>query len=727
VISNKATKTPKSEILYGSENAEGRGVMFMKNTKTKMDITFDKNAPSIVVQIPAYREGYKDIIASGAKIRCITEVTPENISSCRKLLNMVTELLHLDGLKGGIAVNESEYMATTVLKTGKPLTEVIYSNVDEVVAQGQYTFESLWKNAIPANQKITEIERGIEPIFTKTLQGKEEIYDTIFKIIKESKFLLVCSPVGGLQISQKHFLDINRQILRAYNAGQHDGIKWVTSINDKKDLKLVNLFSKYGMKIRHVSDIPPINFIISDKYFASTTEKMINGEMISNLLFSNDPVYVEHFSAIFANSWKSSILLKYRMKEIRDANLFKARVVANPQKSFRLTNQLYTSAKKEILIILPSINGLLRLNNSGSLENLNELGSKGISVKILIVQGHKINHLNDIKIKYSEIEFRTLQFHFPIQNRITIIDRTKTIILKINDDTKTKILQAAGITTIIEGESTTWPYRGIFDTLWKQSETIEKLKKINKKLQLDEKMQKEYIDIIAHELRNPIQPIIGLTEYVKEKIKDKKQIELLDSVIASGQKLKTLTESILDISRIEDNLFRLKKERFNLNELLLNIIRIFEKILKRNKKNIKFNLVDFKEQYIIFGDRNRLEQVISNILHNSIKSITRKYPGGDGGKVLIKLQKKKLFTNLKSSANTDNDIVNIIIEDDGESIDPTILPKLFTKFTKSSDGNGLGLYISKKIIEAHGGKIWAENKRNRKGAKITFCLPYSTT
>lgn len=143
MISNKITKkTTKSEIQYGAENAVGRGVLFMKNTKTRMNITFDKNAPSIVVQIPAYYEGYKDIIRRGAKIRCITEVIPENVLSCKKLLSMVTELRHLNELKEGIAVNESEYMATTVLQRAKSLTEVIYSNVDEVVAQGLYTFES---------------------------------------------------------------------------------------------------------------------------------------------------------------------------------------------------------------------------------------------------------------------------------------------------------------------------------------------------------------------------------------------------------------------------------------------------------------------------------------------------------------------------------------------------------------------------------------------------------
>ena len=88
------------------------------------------------------------------------------------------------------------------------------------------------------------MERGLEPIFTKTLLDNKEINDTIFQIIKESKFLLICSSIGGLQITHKHFLDINRKILRAYKAGKRDGIKWVMSINDKNDIDLIDSFSK---------------------------------------------------------------------------------------------------------------------------------------------------------------------------------------------------------------------------------------------------------------------------------------------------------------------------------------------------------------------------------------------------------------------------------------------------------------------------------------------------
>lgn len=195
MISKNKTKSSKSEILYGSENAVERGIRFMQNTKIKMDITFDHKAPSIVVKLPAYCNGYKDILARGGKIRCITEVTPENIQYCKELLNLVSELRHLEGLKGGIAISESEYMATTVLQEAQPLTEVIYSNVGEVVAQGQYIFDTLWRHSTPAFKRIREIEYGIEPIKTEVLESAEEIADKIYKIIKSQSICVHVQPL----------------------------------------------------------------------------------------------------------------------------------------------------------------------------------------------------------------------------------------------------------------------------------------------------------------------------------------------------------------------------------------------------------------------------------------------------------------------------------------------------------------------------------------------------
>ncbi len=133
----------------------------MDNVKERMDIFFDKEAPSIVIDVKEYRTGYNNIRKRGGRIRAFTEITRENLQHCKELMKLVDELRHLDGVRGGIAISETEYMATTVLQESAPLTEVIYSSIKEVVEQGQYIFYTLWSTAAPAEQKIKELEEGV--------------------------------------------------------------------------------------------------------------------------------------------------------------------------------------------------------------------------------------------------------------------------------------------------------------------------------------------------------------------------------------------------------------------------------------------------------------------------------------------------------------------------------------------------------------------------------------
>nr|MDQ6865397.1 hypothetical protein [Thermoproteota archaeon] len=198
---------PRTEVLYGAENAVGRGVQFMKNTKEKMDIFFDSSAPFIVIEIDAYRSGYMNIRKGGGKIRAFTEITKDNIQYCKELIKIVDELRHLDGIKGGIAVSETEYMATTVLQEAKPLTQVIYSNVKEVVDQGQYIFDIFWYRTIPAEQKIREIEEGVQPVSTRILEDQDQIINEIRRLNNSSTRLSVCSAFGGMQMSYKYLFD----------------------------------------------------------------------------------------------------------------------------------------------------------------------------------------------------------------------------------------------------------------------------------------------------------------------------------------------------------------------------------------------------------------------------------------------------------------------------------------------------------------------------------------
>jgi signal transduction histidine kinase len=229
-------------------------------------------------------------------------------------------------------------------------------------------------------------------------------------------------------------------------------------------------------------------------------------------------------------------------------------------------------------------------------------------------------------------------------------------------------------------------------------------------------MQKEFINIAAHELRTPIQPLLSLTQIIRSKIKDAEQGELLDNVIKNAKRLHRLAEDILDITRIESQSLDLKKERFNLNDLILNGVQDYKNQLEKDHDNNITLLYEFKNDDIFFveADRYRLTQVISNLLNNAIKFI--KEGGEGGGTISITLEKKK---------EDNQQEVLISIKDSGVGIHSDIIPRLFSKFaTKSEKGTGLGLFISKNIVEAHGGRIWAENNSDGKvGATFYISLP----
>ena len=177
----------KTELLFGVEDAVARGDKFMKNVKVGMDLFGEKNGPSIIMEFDVYRNNYIDVIKRGGKIRLITEITKENLHYCKELRKIVTEMRHLEGLVGGIAVSETEYMSTTTLREKQLLTQVFYSNAKEVVGQGQYIFDTFWNKAIPVEDRFREIEEGIKPDFIETIRDTTEVQNIALDLVKSSK------------------------------------------------------------------------------------------------------------------------------------------------------------------------------------------------------------------------------------------------------------------------------------------------------------------------------------------------------------------------------------------------------------------------------------------------------------------------------------------------------------------------------------------------------------
>ncbi len=244
-----------------------------------------------------------------------------------------------------------------------------------------------------------------------------------------------------------------------------------------------------------------------------------------------------------------------------------------------------------------------------------------------------------------------------------------------------------------------------------------KLVSANLQLQEKDKMQIEFINIAAHELRTPLQPILALTDLLRQGLKDNEQIHLLNMITRNAKRLKRLSDDILDITKIESNTLSLNKEQFSLEELILDVIKDFEK--HPHHQQITFEYNNLVNKYTLFADKNRISQVLSNLIENSVKFI-------DGeGKISVTVEKKDVSKSKYISIETNNkDMIFVTVKDDGKGIDKDIMPKLFTKFvTKSFQGTGLGLYISKKIIEAHGGSLSAKNNLDGRGATLCFSLP----
>ena len=505
--------------------------------------------PPLAILIEPIKNAFLDGKSRGIKLRYLTEITKDNIAYCKELITIVDELRHLDGIKGNFMISETEYLAPLILyEKDKTASQTIYSNVKELVEQQQYIFDTIWSKAIPAEQKIKEIEEGIEP----------EVIETI---------------------------------------------------RDPIEVQLIGL-------------------------------------------------------------------------------------------------ELIKFATHEILVIFSTANAFHRQERAGAMELFKEAtAERHVKIRILTPMDDIIKE-KEQKFKEQKHQIDIRNIDYPLQTKVTtlLVDRKFLLTVELKDDTKETSYEAIGLATYSNSKPTVLSYLSIFDTLWNQVDLYGELRDLYEQLKAHDKMQKEFINIAAHELRTPIQPILGLAEVLISKKGSIEQYnELIDAIIRNARRLQRLTEDILDVTRIESNSLTLNKQQFNLKDIITNTIN--DIIVKKDFKSKNIKLLYEPKDIFVEADRSRLTQVISNLLSNSVKFTIK-------GTI-------KVTTKIKDDHN-----VILRIKDTGSGINSEILPRLFSKFaTKSDIGTGLGLFIAKNIVEAHGGKISAENNPEGKGATFAIVLP----
>jgi two-component system sensor histidine kinase VicK len=552
----------RTRILHRAEVVNAILDIFY-NAKYRIDVCGNSSFP---LKISLFESVRKVIIAAknrGIRSRFIVEITNENLQYCKDLMKITDEIRHMDKIEANFGLNEIEYLGSITLQ--EEALQATYSDVKEVVEQQQFIFDTLWSRAIPSEQKIIEIEEGIEPEVIETIGNPFEIQKLAFKLVR--------------------------------------------------------------------------------------------------------------------------------------------------------------SAKDEILLVFSTANAFHRQERTGMINLLKEAAERGVKIRILTPIDDLLKELAQqlmggrrLQLNQQRIDIRFIGRFSQTKIRILVVDKVASLVVELKDDAKQSSYEAMGLATYSNSKSTVLSYVSIFETLWMQTdlyeqlvesnnelaEAYEQLEAANEQLKVHDKMQKDFINVASHELRTPIQPILGLSEVLHAKIKDTEQRQLLDIIKRNAKRLQRLTENILDVTKMESQSLKLNKERFNLNDVITNTID--DMILNRdfkNKKNDDDNIDDIKLLYepkdiFVEADRIRLTQVIYNLLSNAIK-FTKK------GRIIITIEKKK----------DNKEEVVVSIKDTGIGIDSEILPKLFSKFaSKSYQGTGLGLFICKSIVESHGGKIWAENNDN---------------
>lgn len=696
-----------TEILRGAEDTTRAVVVFFTNANW-VSACADSLAPSVAMGVEPIKECYENLKNRKVKVRWITEITKDNLSYCRALMQYA-ELRHLDGIKGNFGVSDTAYIATATVNKAQPVPELIYSTAKSVAEQNKNVFDTLWSKAVPAEDRIREIEEGVTRPEIRAVKDPREILQDTIGLVRRSKQYSVCSVSDGLLYAHNYSFDAFKEILDLYRSGKHAGIRWVTKIENNEDsrlLEVIKTFMQLGMQIRHVTSIPPMSFGISEKEMGVTVENTRDGSLNASAIFSSEPAIVEQFAAIFEELWNRGINVKERIEEIESQTKTFIDIIQNPAEIQKRYHALVASARQQVLLFLPTTTAYRREEKIGIFESLEEAVARGANIRILLPTDKEIEEKIQQKIKLKK-GFKIHKIKTTIsseaRSKILIVDNRTYLMVELKDNSKETFVEAVGSAIISNSKSTVLSYVTMFDSLWRQAELYEKL-------EAHDRMQKEFINIAAHELRTPTQAILGYSELLQND-SGEHSADMLKSLTRNAYRLQSLITDILDVARIESGTLILERENLNLTDLITIAIGDAKNQVKISGKRIEISYfhkqiqeIQQKTDLIVDADKDRILQVLSNLLSNSLK-----------------------FTKEGSIAVTTEKVENEVIvkvKDSGSGIDPEIFPKLFEKFaSKSEKGTGLGLFISKNITEEHGGRIWAQNNPDGIGATFAFSLP----
>jgi nitrogen-specific signal transduction histidine kinase len=715
-----------------SLNATAAGILFGLAFRTVAKSIRPNSAVRDYIIISAY--GFVLLFIANQATLTPTPYPPFSLAAV-STMGLAAYLIYIGIYSAGISMSEDINLRQTIRKSAieesKLLVSIgsaqIHQQLEKKVLQSAKDRADKMASQTGVQVSLTDADMKL---YLNSVLKEIKVIHEVDQIVKKGKEILetsfefmACLRFSGMRLAYNNYFDVYEKIMDKSRRGDHDGIRIVTSIN-KDSVDLIRDFLNKGIDVRHVKNLPPIDFSLSDKEIVATIQKSDYDETSQNLLVSNEAAYLDHFVSIFEELWKSGIEAQSRINAIEEGvDSEGIEIIQNPVEIQNLGYNLVKSANDEILVIFASSRSPHadeeKTKVAGLIQLLKEaITHRGVKVRIVapkddfieeslkrllpVVEEMKEQKGQQLDQKEELVTIRYVEPQLQTKVSVLVVDRKFSLAVEQKEETRHgSVYGVVGLATYSNSKATVLSYASIFETLWKQTEMYEQLK-------IHDRMQKEFINIAAHELRNPIQPLVLSSESLKGSMPDEERVSI---VIRNAKKLQTLANEILDITKIESKTLKLNKEIVNVNEIIVYGMKdlLSHPVIAEGKVNLIYE--PGKEDIFVQADRDRLGQVISNLLNNSIKFT-------EEGSISITVQK---------SVETDEVVVSI--KDTGRGIDSEILPRLFSKFVTKSDagGTGLGLFISKSIVEAHGGRIWAENNQAEKGATFTFSLPASSS
>ncbi|HYT45690.1 MAG TPA: hypothetical protein VEP90_25415, partial [Methylomirabilota bacterium] len=359
--------------------------------------------------IESITKAASDAKCRGVKLRFVTEITKDNLYRSKQAMK-IAELRHLDGVRGNFGVSDSEYIAATIATPSESnlttIPHAIYSNVKEDIQQQQYVFEILWNKAIPAEQKIKEIEEGYVIERTEVLYGSENVICAELRFFSEAKSRIdTCMdytrPPLAIEIEsiRKSFVEVKSKAVK---------LRYLTEITND-NLSSCKEIMKIVDELRHLDGIKG-NFMISEREYLAPTTSHEKGQPAPIIIFSNIKELVEHQQYVFDSFWNRAIPAELRIREIEEgAERANIEVIPNSDRARKIYLNLVNTAEKEIMLMFPTTNAFIRQEKIGAIE-FNSIKELNIKVRILM-PAHKSTEqiVQNLREQQSNIDVRYIE------------------------------------------------------------------------------------------------------------------------------------------------------------------------------------------------------------------------------------------------------------------------------------------------------------------------------